>query len=101
MLHVIEEAATYTRESEARLREINVQRMKMFMPPESDNWCKIEFRVAFGAAVEEILQEARDTKAELILMGAKTRTTFAGHSPLTIAYGVVSKAKCPVLTVRG
>jgi len=71
------------------------------MPAESENWCKVEFRVAFGPAIEEILEEARDTKADLLIMGARTRNTFAGHAPLTVAYNVVTKAKCPVLTVRG
>jgi nucleotide-binding universal stress UspA family protein len=101
VLHVIEEGAVYTRESEKRLRELAVARMKMFMPPESDNWCKVSFRVAFGAAPEEILAEARDTQADLIVMGAKTRTAFAGHAPLSVAYNVVAKAPCPVLTIRG
>ena len=101
MLHVVEEAAAYTREGEAHLRKSYLEQMKRFMPEGCENWCKIEFRVAFGAAVEEILNEARDINADLILMGAKTRRTFAGHTPLTIAYNVVAKAKCPVLTVRG
>lgn len=101
VLHVVEEAAAYTREGEERLREINVQRMKKFMPKETENWCHVDFRVAFGAAVEEILNEAQETRADLILMGAKARTTFAGHVPLTVAYSVAAHAKCPVLTVRG
>jgi len=57
--------------------------------------------VTFGPAVEEILGEAWETKANLIIMGAKTRKSFAGHVPLTTAYNVVAKAECPVLTVRG
>lgn len=101
VLHVVEEASAYTKEGEERLRQINVQHMKTFMPAECENWCKTEFRVAFGAAVEEILNEAKDTKADLILMGAKNRTILVGHAPLTIAYGVAAHAKCPVLTVRG
>jgi nucleotide-binding universal stress UspA family protein len=75
--------------------------MKDFMPTEGENWCKVEFRVTSGAPGEEILEEAHETNADLIIMGAKTRRTFAGHAPLTIAYNVVAKAKCPVLTVRG
>jgi nucleotide-binding universal stress UspA family protein len=101
VLHVIEETKAYTKESEDRVREINIQRMKKFVPPESANWCRTEFRVTFGAAVKEILQEARETNAQLIVMGAKTRRNFAGHAPLTTAYDVVAKANCPVLTIRG
>ena len=59
------------------------------------------FRVTFGEATEETLQQARETKAELVVMGAKARKSFAGHAPLTVAYNVVAKANCPVLTVRG
>jgi nucleotide-binding universal stress UspA family protein len=101
LLHVIESAAAYTEESVVRQREINVVRMKQLMPPGTENWCKPEFRVTFGSAVEEVLIAARECKADLIVMGAKPRKSFAGHIPLTIAYNVVTKATCPVLTVRG
>jgi nucleotide-binding universal stress UspA family protein len=101
LLHVIESAAAYTEESVARQREINIVRMKQLMPEGSENWCHPEFRVTFGAAVEEILIAARESKADLIVMGAKARKSLAGHAPLTIAYNVVTKATCPVLTVRG
>ncbi len=101
LLHVIESAAAYTEESVARQREINIVRMKKLMPEGSENWCKPEFRATFGAAVEEILIAAKESKADLIVMGAKARQSLAGHAPMTIAYNVVSKATCPVLTVRG
>ena len=100
-LHVIESATAYNEESVARQREINVVRMKQMMPEGSENWCKPEFRATFGAAVEEILIAARESKADLIVMSAKARQSLAGHAPLTIAYNVVTKATCPVLTVRG
>jgi nucleotide-binding universal stress UspA family protein len=101
LLHVIESATAYTEESVARQREINVIRMKQLLPPGTEDWCKPEFRVAFGSAVEEILFGARECKADLIVMGAKSRKSLAGHAPLTVAYNVVTKATCPVLTVRG
>jgi nucleotide-binding universal stress UspA family protein len=101
LLHVIESAAAYTEESVARQREINSVRMRQLMPDGTEDWCKPEFRVTFGSAVEEILIAARESKADLIVMGAKPRRSLAGHVPLTIAYNVVTKATCPVLTVRG
>ncbi|HTA57231.1 MAG TPA: universal stress protein [Candidatus Baltobacteraceae bacterium] len=100
LLHVIESAAAYTEESVARQREINVVRMKQLMPAGTENWCKPDFRATFGAAAEEILIAARESKADLIVMGAKARNSLAGHAPLTIAYNVVTKSTCPVLTVR-
>jgi nucleotide-binding universal stress UspA family protein len=101
LLHVIESAAAYTEEGVARQREINMVRMKKLMPNGTENWCKPEFRVTFGSAIEELLIAARESKADLIVMGAKPRKSLAGHVPLTIAYNVVTKATCPVLTVRG
>ena len=101
LLHVIETAAAYTEESVARQRDINIARMKQLVPAGSENWCKPEFRVTYGSAVEEILIAARESKADLIVMGAKARKNLAGHAPLTIAYNVVTKSICPVLTVRG
>jgi nucleotide-binding universal stress UspA family protein len=101
LFHVIESAAAYTEESVARQKEINIARMKQLVPYGSENWCKPECRVTIGNAAEEILIAACESKADLIVMGAKARHTFAGHVPLTIAYQVVTKAICPVLTVRG
>lgn len=101
LLHVIESSAAYTEESVVRQREINIARMKQLLPSGTENWCKPEFRVTFGSAVEEILIAAKESKADLIVMGAKARKSLAGHVPLTIAYNVVIKATCPVLTVRG
>jgi nucleotide-binding universal stress UspA family protein len=49
---------------------------------------------------EEILTMSHETKADLIVMGAKTSKSFAGHAPLTVAYTVAAHANCPVLTVR-
>lgn len=101
LLHVIEDASAFTEESLHRQRDANIDRMKKLMPQGIENWCKPEFRATFGEASEEIVTVARETNADLIVMGTKTRTSLAGHVPVTIAYNVVTKARCPVLTVRG
>jgi nucleotide-binding universal stress UspA family protein len=101
MLHVIEEATAYTEESVRRQRAFAVQRMEKLMPEGAENWCKPVFRATFGAAVEEIITMARETNADLIVMGAKPSKNLAGHAPFAIAYHVVTQAHCPVLTVRG
>jgi nucleotide-binding universal stress UspA family protein len=101
LLHVIEDAAAHTEEGLRRQQEFFVTKLRELVPEATENWCKPEFRVTFGAAPEEILTMARETKADLLVMGAKTSTSFAGHAPLTIAYSVAAHARCPVLTVRG
>jgi len=62
--------------------------------------CKVEVRVVFGNPAEQILRIAKETNAELIVMGAKHRRSLAGNVPHTKAYRVVSAAHCPVLTIR-
>jgi nucleotide-binding universal stress UspA family protein len=100
-LHVVQPAVAHTEEGEKKVRQASIDRMKEFVCPECDDWCKTEFRVSFGEAAEEILRQARETNAELIVMGAKARRSLAGHVPSTVAYNVAAKATCPVLTLRG
>jgi nucleotide-binding universal stress UspA family protein len=100
-LHVVRDSSVYTKEGEDRLRKVSVAHMKQFVRPEYENWCKTDFRVCFGEAAQEILQQASETHADLIVMGANPRNSLAGHVPATVAYNVAAKATCPVLTVRG
>jgi nucleotide-binding universal stress UspA family protein len=97
-LHVIEND---TEHNVPRQREISVARMRQLLAHGSEYCCQPEFRVTFGSAVEEILTAAKESKTNLIVMGAKAQKNLTGHAPLTIAYNVVAKAPCPVLTVRG
>jgi nucleotide-binding universal stress UspA family protein len=78
--------------SEARLREL--------VPGGTERQCKLDFEVAVGEPVQQILRIATKTNADLIVMGAKKRETLSGNVPHTKAYRVVCGAHCPVLTVR-
>lgn len=60
---------------------------------------KHEFLVDFGDTAETILRVSREKKAELIALGI--RNAFGGpHLRSSIAYQVMGKANCPVLTCR-
>lgn len=101
LFHVIEDAAAHTDEGLRRQRDLFLQRMRDMVPQDAENWCRLEFRVTYGAAPEEIVTMVDETKADLLVMGAKTSASFAGHAPLTVAYTVAAHARCPVFTVRG
>jgi len=77
-----------------------LRQMKELVPDTHGEHCLIDYRVVSGKPVEEILRVRQDTGAGLIVMGAKRRTSLAGHVPHTTAFQVVSSAPCPVLTVR-
>ena len=55
---------------------------------------------AVGEPAAEILEAAKDTRADLIVMGTHGRTGLEHALMGSIAERVVRRANCPVLTVR-
>jgi nucleotide-binding universal stress UspA family protein len=78
-------------------------RLKALLPPDAELWCKPEFTLKCDFPAEGILQTAEEHNADLIVMGVRSRTlpSAASHLPWATASEVVSRASCPVLTVRG
>jgi len=81
-------------------RDLITRQLKELIPQTKDLHCKLEIDIAYGEPVAEILRVARESKADLIVIGAKKRGTLSGHIPGTKAYGVVRDAQCPVLTIK-
>ncbi|HEY7520614.1 MAG TPA: universal stress protein [Methylomirabilota bacterium] len=55
----------------------------------------------YGVAVDRIVRAARSRRADMIVIGTHGRTGFARFLLGSVASGVVTHARCPVLTVRG
>jgi nucleotide-binding universal stress UspA family protein len=80
-----------------------VKRLQDLARPDAASWCKPECIVRFEFPAEGILRAAEEFGADLIVMSVR-RSAVAGaasHLPWAIASEVVSRAPCPVLTVRG
>ncbi|HYL62674.1 MAG TPA: universal stress protein [Candidatus Methylomirabilis sp.] len=77
-----------------------VDQLRELVPSTTDMHCLPFLRVERGNPVTEILRAAEDTRADLIVIGAKARKGLAGHVPHTKAYQVVCGALCPVLTIK-
>jgi len=77
--------------------------LRALVPADAEAWCKPEYVVGFEFPVEGILQVAKERNADLIVMGVRkaAMTAMAAHMPWPIASEIVSRAACPVLTVRG
>jgi nucleotide-binding universal stress UspA family protein len=82
-----------------REKEAITEEMQELIPA-GELHCLPVFRVVNGDPAEEILKVSQETRANLILIGAKKRTGLAGHAPTSKAYKVVCGARCPVLTIR-
>jgi nucleotide-binding universal stress UspA family protein len=65
-------------------------------------WCEPKCFVEYGAAADRIVEIAEELAIDLIVMGPKQLPLVpgSGRLPGTTAYRVVSRANCPVLTVR-
>ena len=99
LLHVVTEFAD-TRDQE-QIRRERLARLNALIPPDESFPSKPEFFVEFGSAPEKILEAAARWNPHLVVLGLHhleeasiTETTWAK------AYEIVSKASCPVLTVR-
>jgi nucleotide-binding universal stress UspA family protein len=100
LLNVVPYVEDYSKGTVDAKRELVTHQLKELAAAGSDAWCKSEYLMTIGEPVEEILQQANQTKADLIVMGAKSRKGLAGHVPHTKASRVVRAAPCPVLTVK-
>jgi len=100
LLYVVRHMDDYSEDGMALKREAIRHQLRELVPSESDIWCQTQLRVGMGDAAEEILRIADETNADLIVMGAKRRENLPGHVPGTKTYKVVTRAHCPVLTVR-
>jgi nucleotide-binding universal stress UspA family protein len=78
--------------------------LRLLVPPEVRLWCEPKVFVESGDASQKILEMAEELAVDLIVLGTKHVSRFAGartHLGMATAYKVVSHAICPVLTVRG
>jgi nucleotide-binding universal stress UspA family protein len=80
--------------------EVIVRRLKRLLPSRTDLHCLPLFRIEKGEPVREILRTASETRADLIVLGAKFRRALAGNVPHSKAYRVVCGSSCPVLTIK-
>jgi len=76
--------------------------LQRLLPPQANDWCTPDFVVRWEHPVEAILHAAIEREADLIVMGVRKSqmTGLSAHLPWPIASEVVSRAICPVLTVR-
>jgi len=104
LLHVIADEKAGDLVHAAELTGSAERLLRRFVSPEAEIWCEPHFAVERGPAAEKILEVAKQKKADLIVLGVRQPSGFPGaatHLPIAIAHQVVSRAECPVLTVRG
>jgi len=76
--------------------------IQQHLPANSDLRNRVRFHIGFGAPADAILKFAAKANVGLIVMSVSPRDPFmTAHLPISdTAYEVVSRATCPVLTIR-
>ncbi len=103
MLHVIEEPKVGELVKAHDVSAADEAALRKLVPADAEKWCVPDFIIERGRPAEKILDVAGRRKAQLIIMGVRKESGFPGaatHLPIAVAHEVVSKARCPVLTVR-
>ena len=104
LLHVLPSPG---RSKFARPEELSVaeamHRLRSLVPEEADLWCRPEALIKHGEVCQQILTNAEECGADLIVLGVRGMGALAGvttHMQRATAYNVVIQAECPVLTLR-
>jgi nucleotide-binding universal stress UspA family protein len=76
--------------------------IETLIPKEAKDWCTSQIVIRWEHPAEAIVREAHDREADLIVMSVhKSRAaSWSAHLPWPVASEVVSRAVCPVLTLR-
>jgi nucleotide-binding universal stress UspA family protein len=98
LLHVLPNHVPNSVEASLRAR------VRALVPPEAKMWCEPKAFIESGDPAQVILQLAEELAVDLIVLGTKHVSRFAGtktHLGMATAYKIVRQAICPVLSVRG
>ena len=69
-------------------------------PGENGTWGQPGFQLDRGLELDEIIERAERHHSGLIVLGVHTETQLGRHLHTSFAYQLLSKAACPVLSVR-
>jgi nucleotide-binding universal stress UspA family protein len=104
LLYVIEDPKTGELVQSRDVIKTKLRELRELVPNEAELWCEPACLVEQGDAAEKILAVAERRHADVIVLGARPAKGLLGpgtHLNAGTVHKVVSKAKCPVLTVRG
>ena len=83
-----------------QLETQTVQRLEALIPDEARVWCRPSVKVGVGKAYRQIVSEAADAAADLIVIGVHGRNVLDLTLVGSTTNQVVRRATCPVLTIR-
>lgn len=102
LMHVIPEERPDDLVSDANVKPALEKLLRELVPPGAS--CNPEYIVERGDPADMLLEFANVKQMDLVVLGIRPEKSAPGaethHLPAAIAYKIVSRAECPVLTVR-
>jgi nucleotide-binding universal stress UspA family protein len=74
--------------------------LRRLMPEAADLWCTPSFNLEHGHSAEKILRRAEAETSGLIVLGIQSTTQLSRHLQTSFAYQLLTRAICPVLSIR-
>jgi nucleotide-binding universal stress UspA family protein len=91
-------------EANPRLRQDLAERyceaLRLVLPDSSLNWGEPSFQLDRGMEADEIIDRAQNQSAGLIVLGVHTESHLGRHIHTSLAYQLLAKARCPVVSIR-
>jgi nucleotide-binding universal stress UspA family protein len=103
LLHVIENREANQRVTAEEFGEAGERHLRALIPDGAEFWCAPHFVVEQGVPAEKILEVARRSNADLIVLGVHKPEGVPGaatHLAIATVHHIVAHAECPVLTAR-
>ncbi len=83
-----------------RVVEWTRSEMQRSIPDEAALWTHVTVQVEIGDVVEEVLNVAAETSADLIVLGVNADVSFWPIRGDDTVYNIIAQAKVPVLSIR-
>lgn len=87
-------------ESANKLAEEYCSALRRTVPDTADLWCAPAFHLKHGLELDQILDRAETETAGLIVLGVDAKSQLNRHLHTSFAYQLLTRAVCPILSVR-
>jgi nucleotide-binding universal stress UspA family protein len=83
------------------LAEKYCEALRQVLPDSGHNWGEPSFHLDRGMEADQIVDRAQNQRAGLIVLGIHTESHLGRHIHTSLAYQLLAKATCPVVSIRG
>lgn len=98
MCHIVE-VPPADRFDMAALRCESELALLRLVPSSTYEWCNMEYLILSGDAGQRIVELAKQTSADLIVLGARRTTSYLPRMAKSVVEHVLANSECPVMTI--